>query len=467
MIYHIFLMFLWRINHTFGKFILRIVAMERFILDKMLAWKGSRRRKPLIVQGPRQVGKTWAVQKFGKEHFPKYIYLNFEKRPQYCDFFVDTKDPHELLEKFSGVFGKIDLDTLIIFDEIQECPEALNSLKYFQEEAPEYYVIAAGSLLGLKLNQGFPVGKVNFLSMQPLSFFEFLEASGEHDLLECLLGLKEISPIPEAYQSILKQHLKTYFLYGGMPEVVNEYLKNSDMEEAEDILDEILLSYHNDFGKHSDKVDNAKVRLIYDSLPSQLARENKKFIYRAIRSGARAREYESALEWLKNAEMVRKVSRIEKPSLPLSAYEDPSSFKIFANDIGLLRRKSRLPATSLIEGDRLFSEFKGALTENYVLLSLLGQSEETPYYWSKDPYEVDFLIQTEQGVIPIEVKSGENIKAPSLKSFLKTYPETPLGVRISLLNLSYDGKILNVPLYLCDNLLNIIKLALSDTSKPH
>lgn len=434
--------------------------MKRFAEEKLKRWKDSHRRKPLLILGARQVGKTWLMKEFGAESFSKTVYLNFEKRPELKEFFARSKDPKQILSSLKGEFGEIDLDTLIIFDEVQECPDALNSLKYFAEEAPEYYVVAAGSLLSLALSEGFPVGKVNFLRMEPMSFFEFMMACGEDDLLAYINEINELSPIPEIYADTLKDRLKTYFLLGGMPEVVETYLSTNDIREAEDVLDEILLSYQNDFGKHADKIDVEKIRLIYDSLPSQLGKENKKFLYKAVKEGARAREYENALNWLKDADLVKKVVKAEKPALPLSTYEDVSCFKIYGNDVGLLRRKSRLPSSALNEGNRLFSEFKGSLSENFVLLSLANQLGGLPHYWSDNVYEVDFLIETDYGIIPIEVKAGESVKATSIKNYLGKHGEAPIGVRLSLLNLSYDGRILNVPLYLADRLLDFVSLAL-------
>lgn len=439
--------------------------MERFAFRSLVQWKDSPRRKPLLLLGARQVGKTWLMKELGAKHFSKTIYLNFEKRPEFKEFFIRSKEPRQILSLLKAQFGEIDGETLIIFDEIQECPEALNSLKYFEEETPEYHIVGAGSLLGLALTEGFPVGKVNFLRIEPLSFFEFLMASGENNLLDYLNGLEELSPIPEIFANSLKEKLKTYLLLGGMPEVIETYLFTQNISEAEDVMDEILLSYQNDFGKHADKIDVEKIKIIYDSLPSQLAKENKKFLYKVAKEGARAREYENALNWLKDADLVKKVVRVEKAVFPLSSYQDVSCFKIYKNDVGLLRRKSRLPAFAINEGNRLYSEFKGSLSENFVLLSLSRQLGDTPHYWNDGVYEVDFLIQTDFGIIPIEVKSGENAKATSLKNYLKRHEEAPLGVRLSLLDLSFDGRILNVPLYLVDRLLDFVSLAIKSKEK--
>ena len=358
---------------------------------------------------------------------------------------------------------KITTDTLIIFDEIQACEEALNTLKYFCEDAPDYFVASAGSLLGLKLSQGFPVGKVDFLELGAMSFEEFLLANGDKNLFDYLNSIDKISPIPDAFFNPLIEKLKMYFITGGMPEAVFVWTQDRDIMAADNVLSDILISYESDFGKHANTFDVNKIILIWDSLPSQLAKENKKFLYSAVKEGARAREYENAVNWLYSADLVRKVYRISKPSLPISAYDDLNAFKIYMDDVGLLRKHSHLATSAFIENNRLFTEFKGALTENYVLQCITRQFEVKPRYWSNLQYEVDFVIQRENNIIPIEVKAGENIKATSIKNYYKLYEkETLIIVRLSLRNLSLDGNILNIPLFLADNLDKIIGIALNE-----
>lgn len=438
--------------------------MERFILSELIKWKESKRRKPLILKGARQVGKTWVLQEFGKRFFSNYLYINFEKQEEYKQFFQTTKDVYRIMQNLSMASGKkITTDTLIIFDEIQACEEALNTLKYFCEDAPDYFVASAGSLLGLKLSQGFPVGKVDFLELGAMSFEEFLLANGDKNLFDYLNSIDKISPIPDAFFNPLIEKLKMYFITGGMPEAVFVWTQDRDIMAADNVLSDILISYESDFGKHANTFDVNKIILIWDSLPSQLAKENKKFLYSAVKEGARAREYENAVNWLYSADLVRKVYRISKPSLPISAYDDLNAFKIYMDDVGLLRKHSHLATSAFIENNRLFTEFKGALTENYVLQCITRQFEVKPRYWSNLQYEVDFVIQRENNIIPIEVKTGENIKATSIKNYYKLYAkETPILVRLSLRNLSLDGNILNIPLFLADKLDKIIGIALNE-----
>ncbi len=437
--------------------------MERKILNDLCKWKDSKRRKPLILRGARQVGKTWVLQEFGKRYFSDCLYINFERQEEFKQFFQLTKDVHRILQNLSMASGKkITKDTLIIFDEIQACGEALNTLKYFCEDAPEYYVASAGSLLGLKLSQGFPVGKVAFLEMGAMSFEEFLLANGDDSLLTYINGIQDISAIPDAFFNPLVEKLKMYFITGGMPEAVSVWTENRDISAADNVLADILLSYESDFGKHADKYDVYKIGLVWESLPSQLAKENKKFLYSVVKVGARAREYENAVNWLAAADMVRKVFRISKPGLPLSAYDDLTAFKIYMGDVGLLRKHSRLATSAFTENNRLFTEFKGALTENYTLQCLLRQFEVKPRYWADAQHEVDFVVQRENDIIPVEVKAGENVRMTSIKNYYKQYEsETPLLVRLSLRNLSLDGNVLNVPLFLADQLDKLIGIALN------
>ena len=436
--------------------------MERFIIEKLRSWKNSNRRKPLILKGARQVGKTYILEEFGKEFIDGYIKINFDKEEGYAQFFEKTKNVDSIIQNLSFASGKkITKNTLIIFDEIQSCPKALNSLKYFCEDAPDYYVVAAGSLLGLSLTDGFPVGKVDFFDLGPMTFEEFLLANNDNNLYEYLKSISTIDLVPDFFHEKLIEKLKMYFIIGGMPEAVKVYTQDKDIKLVDNVLSSILESYELDFGKHAPIVDVPKIRLIWNSLPSQLARENKKFLYSLIKQGARAREYENALNWLKNADIVKKVSRITKPNLPLKSYEDLSSYKIYMLDVGLLRKHSNLDSSIFKSYTALFTEFKGSLTENYTLQSLLSVSDNTPYYWSKIPHEVDFILQKENNIYPIEVKSGNNVHSASLKRYLENYPETKFAIRFSLQNLSFDGKILNIPLYLVEELDKIIKIVYS------
>lgn len=438
--------------------------MRRYILEELHKWKNSKHRKPLIIRGARQVGKTWALEEFGKDFKDGFVRINFDKQPEFNQFFETTKDVNRILQNLSMACGqKITTETLLIFDEIQACPNALNSLKYFCEDAPEYYVACAGSLLGLMLSEGFPVGKVDFLNMGPMTFKEFLLALGDDKYVKYLESIDKIEPIPEAFNQPLIEKLKMYLVVGGMPEAVKLWAEDKDIKSVDQALLNILDSYESDFGKHAPEIDVPKIRLIWRSLPSQLAKENKKFLYSAVKEGARAREYENALNWLINADLIKRVSKITKPNIPIPAYEDLSCFKIYLGDVGLLRRHSHLSSSAFVEDNRLFTEFKGALTENYVLQSLLRIFEVPPYYWYELPHEVDFIIQKDNDIFPIEVKAGVSIAAASIKQYLKKYEkETKFAIRFSLKNFSFDGKILNIPLYLIDEIDRIIEIAKSN-----
>lgn len=436
--------------------------MERLILRELERWKSSRRRKPLVLRGARQVGKTWVLEEFGKSFPDGYVRFNFDRNSEYAQFFRSTKDVRRILQNLAMASGqRITKDTLIIFDEIQACEEALNSLKYFHEDAPEYYVASAGSLLGLQLAGGFPVGQVDFLEMGPMTFTEFLLADHAENLAEYIASVDSFAPIPDAFFAPLAEKLKCYFVTGGMPESVLVWTEDKDPKEVDKVLSDIITSYESDFGKHAPAEDVPKIRYIWQSLPSQLAKENKKFLYSVVKPGARAREYENALNWLRDADIISKVNRIRKPGLPLSAYDDLNAFKIYAVDVGLLRRLAHLPTTAFAENNRLFTEFKGALTENYVHQALLRGFEVQPRYWAEAPHEVDFILQREGTIIPVEAKAGENVRATSIKRYEKEYPaETPVMVRLSLRNLSFDGKMLNVPLFMVDRLDELIAMAL-------
>jgi predicted AAA+ superfamily ATPase len=430
-------------------------------INKLNAWKNKPNRKPLVLQGARQVGKTWLMNQFGKEQFESVAYFNFEEQPELKPFFEETKDIGRILSNLSLVSGKpIDNNsTLIIFDEIQECNDALNSLKYFCEKAPEYCVVSAGSLLGVAMSSGnsFPVGKVDFMTLYPLNFQEFLSAAAP-DLIAVIDKLDLTEPIPEMFYNRLLEQFKRYFISGGMPEAVVALLDNQSIDETQEILQNILNAYALDFSKHAPANDFHKINYIWSSLPSQLSRENKKFLYQTVRPGARARDYGNALEWLKNAGLIYKIHKATAPRLPLSGYDDLSSFKVYMNDVGLLRRLSLLNPIAVAEGNRLFTEFKGALTENYILQSLIRQFEGMPRYWSSgNMAEVDFLIQHGNDIIPVEVKSDENIRSKSLSVFRKTFSPR-LSLRFSLRNMKMDNGVLNIPLFLADYTLDLIHL---------
>ncbi len=445
--------------------------MKRIILDKLLSWKKSPYRKPLILKGVRQVGKTWILKEFGRQFYDNVAYFNFDENPELKQFFQITKDQNRILQNLMLASGqRIELEkTLIIFDEVQDCPEVINSLKYFCENAPQYHIASAGSLLGISLAKpsSFPVGKVNFMQIDPMSFTEFLLANGDENLVEYLQSVQSIEPIPEAFFNPLSEKLKMYYVTGGMPESVLMWTQARDVNAMQEALSAIIEAYERDFAKHPETAEFPKISMIWKSIPSQLARENKKFLYKVVKEGARAREYEDALQWLVDARLVHKVFRSTAPGLPLSAYDDLSAFKIYLVDVGLLRRLSQLAPTAFGEGNRLFTEFKGALTENFVLQTLLTQFEVMPRYWSQTnpPYEVDFLIQRDNDIFPIEVKAETNIKSKSLRKFKELFGEqVKLRIRFSLDNLKLDGDILNIPLFMADHTDRLIGLALKELS---
>lgn len=441
--------------------------MERLIMSDLVKWKNSKNRKPLIIKGVRQVGKTWLLKEFGRRYYENVAYFNFDENPEYRSFFQRTKDIHRLLPDLALICGHAirPETTLIIFDEIQECPEALNTLKYFHENGPEYHVACAGSLLGITLAKpsSFPVGQVDFLSVYPMTFLEFLMAGKSMPLAEYLMQKDDLEPLPELFAHQLEEKLRRYFITGGMPEVVRDWVETQSAEEIQKTLQNILDAYERDFMKHPDKRELPKISLIWHSIPSQLAKENKKFLYNVVKPGARAREYEDALQWLVNAEIVYKVFRIKAPGLPISAYDDVSAFKIYLSDVGVLRRLSKLDPSAIADGNRLFTEFKGALTENFILQSLVRQFDVMPRYWSRinPPYEVDFILQRKNDIIPMEVKSDTNIRSRSLKKYAETFPgQTKLRVRFSLNNLRLDDGVLNIPLYMADIADQLIGMAL-------
>lgn len=442
--------------------------MKRKIIDDLLYWKNGVDRKPLILRGVRQCGKTWALKEFGRTYFENVAYFNFDFDQNLSSIFEGTKDPKRLIPQLSLLSG-VPIEpkkTLVIFDEIQCCGKALNSLKYFCEDAPEYAVACAGSLLGVSLSKdGFPVGKVQFLDVYPMDFEEYLAATDAENFVNYIQTIDALENIPLAFANPLEEKLKQYFVCGGMPGVVKNFVQNYDSTLAEYGLAELNDSYERDFARHADRGDFPKISLIWKSIPSQLSHENKKFLYSAAKPGARAREYEDALMWLVNAGLGYKVNRIKKLGMPLLVYEDLVAFKIYMVDVGLLRRLSGVTSQTLILGDSLYTEFHGAFAENYVLQALRKQYGKNIFYWTDENsrYEVDFVIQHEDFVIPVEVKSGKNIVSTSMKNYAKRFESaTKLRVRFSMRNLTLDDNVLNIPLYLADQAKRLIAIALSD-----
>ena len=443
--------------------------MERLILKELMEWKSSPYRKPLILKGVRQVGKTWILNEFGRRCYENVAYFNFDENEDFKQFFETTKDVRRILQNLMLASGqKIAPEkTLVIFDEIQEAPKVIHSLKYFCENAPQYHIACAGSLLGVALAKpaSFPVGKVNFLQIDPMTFEEFLPANGDANLLDFLKSVEKIEPIPDAFFHPLCEKLKMYYVTGGMPEPVLRWTEDRDVAAVQTALADIVAAYERDFAKHPHISEFPKISMIWKSIPSQLAKENKKFLYKVVKEGARAREYEDALQWLVDARLVHKIYRSRSPGLPMAAYDDLTAFKLYLVDVGILRRLSQLSPTAFGEGNRLFTEFKGALTENYILQSLMPQWEVTPRYWTQTnpPYEVDFLIQRENDIFPVEVKSDTNLSGKSLKKFKELFPDkTKLRLRFSLENLKQDGDVLNIPLFMADETDRLIALALQE-----
>ena len=437
------------------------MKIQRKATESLVDWKNKKNRKPLVLQGARQVGKTWLLKEFGKSNFEDVAIFNFDENPELKQFFASTKDVKRIIENLSLVHGKTihPQNTLIIFDEIQECNEALNTLKYFAENAPAYHITCAGSLLGVAMSRGasFPVGKVDFMNIYPISFLEFIRSADEA-LYNYLIGIDKIEPIPAIFFNQLLDKFKMYYISGGMPEAVVELLDSGDISNVQKILQNILNAYALDFSKHADNNDVTKIGYVWQSLPSQLSRDNKKFIYKVVKQGARARDYENALQWLINAGLIYKVNLCSKPALPLSAYDDISAFKIYSIDVGLLRQQSKLAPSAIAEGNRLLTEFKGALTENYILGSLIGQFEDTPRYWtSENRAEVDFILQLENDIIPIEVKADENVIGKSLTFYRKAF-SPKLSIRYSLKNFKKDGGFINIPLFMADITKEIIAM---------
>lgn len=423
--------------------------MKRNAINKLYEWKNHDDRKPLILLGARQVGKTWLMQEFAKEAYPKYAYVNFEDNDTLKGLFEHDFDIPRIITHLEWVTGvSIDEDTLIILDEIQEASRGITSLKYFAEKAPQYHVMAAGSLLGIAMhkNDSFPVGKVDFLHLYPLSFFEFLEAVGERKMVDSLVA-REWSVIT-MFRNEFEKRLRQYYFVGGMPAAVSAFANDGDLTKVREIQKAILEAYERDFSKHAPAIEVPRIRMVWHSIPAQLAKDNKKFIYGVVKEGGRAKDFELAIEWLRDAGLVYKVNRCKTPKWPLAAYEDFSAFKMFLSDIGLMCAMSNVPMQSLLNGNVLFSEFKGALTEQYVLQQLKTNSSLSIFYWSADNSrgEIDFLLQQEENIIPVEVKAEENLKAKSLRSFVAQNPGLH-GIRLSMSPYRKQDWLTNYPLY--------------------
>lgn len=423
--------------------------MERTLFTKLEQWKNKKKRKPLIIQGARQVGKTWIMKEFGARFFKETIYINFDNNEIMKKVFETDFDISRIISAIKIEYGKsFDVEeTLIIFDEIQEAPKALASLKYFYENAPQYAIVAAGSLLGVALHQGtsFPVGKVDFMQLYPLDFYEFVCAMGEIQLAQLLVS-NDYEMI-NAYSSRYIELLKKYYYIGGMPEVVQTYVDTDDFYEVRDVQKNLLKYYEEDFSKHAPKEVVPRIMMVWNSIPSQLAKENRKFIYGSMREGARAKDFELAIQWLEDAGLIIRSYRITKPDIPLIAYMEMNSFKMFMSDVGLLGAKANIHAKVLLDGCRIFEELKGALTEQFVAQQLKASDRELYYYSTENSTgEIDFVIQQEMKCIPIEVKAEENLRAKSLHAFVGKY-EPEIAVRSSMSNYREQDWMVNVPLY--------------------
>lgn len=432
--------------------------MYRSAMEQLNKWKQKTNKKPLIIRGARQAGKTWLMKEFGKTAYEKTVYINFDNNPQMKELFsLDMRIDRIIMGLELYVGHKISPhNTLLIFDEVQEVPKALSSLKYFNETAPEYQIICAGSLLGIALHQGtsFPVGKVEFMDLYPLSFTEFMRAMGKEQFVDLLdKGDFEMATM---FRQDYVDLLKYYYYVGGMPEVVQSFVDNRDFNEAREIQERILAAYEQDFSKHAPNEAVPRIRMLWNSIPAQLTKENKKFIYGIIKEGARAKDYETALMWLTDCGLVHKVYRVTAPSIPLKAYEDLKAFKLFLADVGLLGCMVRLNQSVLLDRNELFKEFKGALTEQYVLQQLKTVKGVDTYYWTNDRgnAEIDFLIDTGNEVVPIEVKAETNLKAKSLKTFCEKY-NPKMAIRTSMTDYKQEDWLLNLPLWAVEKKLSL------------
>ena len=433
--------------------------MYREKIKELEEWKNSKDRMPLIIRGARQVGKTWIMKEFGKDNYKKVAYINFDGNKRMEELFEPDFDIDRIIQGLR-IETKVDIDakdTLLIFDEVQEVPKAIASLKYFCENAREYHIIAAGSLLGVALHEGtsFPVGKVDFMYLYPLNFKEFLLALGEEQLVE-ILNKKDWNLI-SVFRDKLILYLREYYFIGGMPSVINKYLETKNFRKVRETQLRLLNSYEEDFSKHAPSEIVPRLKMLWNSIPAQLAKENKKFIYGLIKEGARAKDYELALSWLIDCGLIYKVDRVNKPNLPLIAYQDTSAFKLFILDVGILGAMTRIDERVLLEGNKIFTEFKGAFTEQFVLTELKSNKDIPIYYWSakRATAEIDFVIQLGVDIIPIEVKSEENLQAKSLKAFVEKY-KTTKNIRTSMSNYREEEWLINIPLYSIGNIEKIV-----------
>lgn len=431
------------------------MEIRRDIIEQFKAWKNTPERKPILLKGARQIGKTWAMETFGREAFDYYVRFDFDRQPELKSVFQISKNPERIIKELA-LYTEVPIiagQTLIIFDEIQECEEALNSLKYFYEDAPQYHIIAAGSLLGVAVKRRsmtVPVGKVNMIRMYPVTFREFLRAADERTF-QYIEDLYTAERLPEIILNKLKTEYRRYLICGGMPEAVISLLDNKGMEAVEQVLQDILDLYELDFSKYATPRDIPRIHAIWHSLPSQLAKENRKFIYKVIKQGARSKDYEDALLWLEDAGMIYRTFNITKPALPLSAYEETTAFKVYACDCGLLRRLARLPATVILNPNANYTEFKGSMAENAVLQSIIPLlNNDIPHYWSPDSRaEIEFIIQWGENIIPIEVKAENCINGRSLSVYTERYKPTK-RIRFSFLNLQYNQGLLSCPTPMAD-----------------
>lgn len=431
------------------------MEIRRDIIEQFKAWKNTPERKPILLKGARQIGKTWAMETFGREAFDYYVKFDFDRQPELKSVFQISKNPERIIKELA-LYTEVPIiagRTLIIFDEIQECEEALNSLKYFYEDAPQYHIIAAGSLLGVAVKRRsmtVPVGKVNMIRMYPVTFREFLRAADERTF-QYIEDLHTAERLPEIILNKLKTEYRRYLICGGMPEAVISLLDNKGMEAVEQVLQDILDLYELDFSKYATPRDIPRIHAIWHSLPSQLAKENRKFIYKVIKQGARSKDYEDALLWLEDAGMIYRTFNITKPALPLSAYEETTAFKVYACDCGLLRRLARLPATVILNPNANYTEFKGSMAENAVLQSIIPLlNHDMPHYWSPDSRaEIEFVIQWGENIIPVEVKAENCINGRSLSVYTERYKPTK-RIRFSFLNLQYNQGLLSCPTPMAD-----------------
>ena len=422
--------------------------MRRTAMEKLVAWKSSDERKPIVLKGARQVGKTWLMKEFGRNYYKSFVYFNFDEEDELKSIFETNKNPQRIIELLSMIAGEkiYPLDTLIIFDEVQECPEALNALKYFKEKANEYHVIAAGSLLGTLLAKpkSYPVGMVNLLDIFPLTFEEFLEAT-DAPLFAYYEGIHKEQQIEEIFHNRLLESYNNYLIIGRMPECVSSWLKHKDPAKIAQIQRELIEVYENDFSKHNGKVNSGRILMVFRSIVTQLAKSNEKFMYGAVREGARARDFEEAIEWLVSAGMLNRIYNVSKLEHPISAFDKLDQFKLFLFDTGLLKQMAGIDNSAILLKSTY--QFKGPLTENYVLQQLRGQFDVMPRYFSSRNGEIDFVLQCGMDIIPVETKGGEDKSAPTFKKYVAdNHPQ--YAVRFSKMGYRKDGNITNIPLYL-------------------